>query len=738
MTEPSSTPRRPGRVSTVLVGLLVLTVGVLVTVGLVIGQREITQRLEATDVVVDADARVLAGIQRELLLLQLELSAPRPSATEVERRARVVTRRTRDLVGTEQRAVLGEELAGLARDYRRIWLADVRPLLGSAVGGGPQAAADRREALETITVLEASYDNLAHGSEVHRRERAGAEAEDADDDLRRLLGLLSVLFAAGLAFSVAGVAVLVRTNHQRLAAVRHLESLNAELLFYSRIVQATDSALVATDVRGRVTWVNEAFERATGHRLADVLGKRPADFLAGPGTDREVLRQIASTVGRGAPVRGEVALYSAAGEESWISLDISPLHTDDGDLDGYFGVLTDITERHEAEELLTAARHAAEESAQEKAAFLATMSHEIRTPLNAVLGLTDLLLLTDLDDEQRDYTETAHQSGAHLLALVNDVLDYSALEAGRLEYADEPFSVVDVLQQTLTMFVAGAEAKGVELRLRHAPDLPARLRGDAMRLRQVLVNIVGNALKFTEHGTVSVDCEVAGRPDGDRVEVVTRVTDTGIGIPRWRIPDLFRSFVRGDASTTRQYGGTGLGLAISRRLVEAMGGTIDLESEVGAGTTVTIRMVHARVEEIRPALATTPRRLLDHSELRVLVAEDDLVNQLVVVRMLGRLGIEPAVVANGREAVEAVRLGDFDTVFMDVEMPVMDGLRAVRLIRDSDLRHQPWIVALTANALSGDRDRFLAAGMDDYVSKPVTLETLTTSLARAREVGGVG
>ncbi|SDC88048.1 hybrid sensor histidine kinase/response regulator [Nocardioides lianchengensis] len=725
----------PRGVALGVLGFLMLAVSVAVSADLVVGSRDTARRIDETQALIEADPRTLGQVQRELLRLEL-LLRERARPADVRLGEQFVTQRVRESALPKQRDVLGSQaLVQEAQEVEDRWLTQVRPYVRESLGKGDRAADARLAAIEGISRLEEDYNTLAAAGEINRRQQAAAASETTADmlwDMRRMLVLLSLLFIAGIAFTVIGAWLLVRTNRHRLSALRNLEELNEELTFYSRVVQATDSALVATDRMGHVTWVNEAFERTTGYRLDEIRGRRAADFLTGETTSREVLRQIDEAGARGLPIRTELAQYTADGEEFWVSLDLSPLHSDAGELEGFFGVLTDITERHEAEELLTAARQAAEASAQEKAGFLATMSHEIRTPLNAVLGLTDLLLLTELDEEQRDYTETAHQSGNHLLALVNDVLDYSALEAGRLEYANQPFSMAQLLDETLTMFVANAEAKGIELRLRQSPDVPPALRGDAMRLRQVLVNVVGNAMKFTEQGSVSVDCDLVGSPWGHRLEVVLRVTDTGIGIPRWRIPDLFRSFVRGDASSTRQYGGTGLGLAISRRLVEAMGGTIDLESEVGVGTTVTIRMVHDRVEEEPPPVPRAAQAVLDHSERRVLVAEDDVVNQKVVVRMLGRIGIVPTVVENGREAVEAVRTGAFDTILMDVEMPVMDGLRAVRLIRDTDLPVQPWIVALTANALSGDRDRFLAAGMDDYVSKPVTLDALSGALDRSR------
>jgi PAS domain S-box-containing protein len=547
----------------------------------------------------------------------------------------------------------------------------------------------------------------------------------------------SDLSVAALASGVAGAALWWRADRRRERALRRLKTHNDDLAFYARMVNATTNALLTTDAKGRVTWVNEAYERTTGWRLEEVRGRRPEDFVSGPATDPETVQQVVDGIAAGGPIRVELATYQRDGSHRWVTADVAPLHDTDGDLEGYFAVLTDITERREAEQILVEARRAAEETARQKTAFLTTMSHEIRTPLNAVLGLTDLLLLTELGAEQRDYVETAHRSGSHLLNLINDLLDHSALEAGRLQPAQTPFSLASVLGETAAMLAPAATARGIELRTHLTPDVPASLLGDQARLRQVLVNLVGNAVKFTECGSVVVQAQVVRRredADGQVVhEILTTVTDTGIGIPQWRIPDLFQSFVRGDASTTRQYGGSGLGLAISRGLVEAMGGSVELESELGRGTRVLVRTEHRAAAPPPLAAAGTcaiAGGAADAERLSVLVAEDDAVNRKVVVGMLDRLGIVPSVVGNGRDAVDLVERVDVDVVLMDVEMPVMDGVSAVRRIRDSPGR-RPYVIALTANALRGDRERFLEAGMDDYLSKPVTLESLTAALGRA-------
>jgi len=513
-------------------------------------------------------------------------------------------------------------------------------------------------------------------------------------------------------------------------ATSRLESANEDLTWYARIVQATSSMLVVTDTHGRVRWSNSRYHAFTGQPESELLGRDVRELLCDASDECD---RLASALTDGVPARMDLQLRGRDDGLAWMSVTVSPEVGEDGMLRAFVFVLEDATERHEAQVMQERARHAAEESARAKSSFLATMSHEIRTPLNAVLGLTDLLLQTELDADQRDYVGTAKQSGEHLLALLNDVLDFSAIEAGGMQYDTTPLSLRTLLESTVSMFSAETEQRGIDLVLDHDPGLPERVRGDSVRLRQVLVNLVGNAVKFTERGGVRVSTRVTERrPHACTVEIT--VTDTGIGVPPWRIPQLFQSFVRGDATTTRRYGGTGLGLAICRGLVEGMGGSIDLQSEEGVGTTVSLRLDLAVVPDEVSRRARTVDALPDFSHLRVLVAEDEPINQLVVTKMLGRLGLHPDVVVNGSEAVAAAGSTTYDVILMDVQMPVMDGVRAVQLIRELDLEHPPHVVALTANALSGDRQRFLDAGMDDYVSKPMTIDALVDALDRATQV----
>jgi len=428
----------------------------------------------------------------------------------------------------------------------------------------------------------------------------------------------------------------------------------------------------------------------------------------------------------------ERALEHRSGDAEWerdlgngLVVHVTDRRTKEG---GVVSVFHDVTA---AERRLAQAKRNAEAANQAKSQFLATMSHEIRTPLNAVLGLNELMLHSQLDSQQRRHAELIGSSGRLLLALINDILDVSRIEAGHLQLTSAPFSARAAAEGVVALMRERAVAKGLALRLDLAPGEDAPIVGDAIRVQQILFNLIGNAIKFTDAGTVQVSLAVQPGTGG-AVTLQLAVSDTGIGIPESAMPTLFDRFTQADSTTMRRYGGSGLGLAITREIVQMMGGTIATTSTPGRGSRFAVSIPSHLAERRDAAPAAAAAGVAEAVRaLRILVAEDNDVNQILISALLARMGHVVHMVANGQLAVEAVRRGDYDLVLMDLQMPGMDGMEATQAIRAlDDARAALPIVAMTANAFEEDRRACLAAGMDDYVAKPIDVEQLARAIAR--------
>jgi two-component system, sensor histidine kinase and response regulator len=480
-------------------------------------------------------------------------------------------------------------------------------------------------------------------------------------------------------------------------------------------------------MEGKILDCNQACARVLGYGSREELLSVPLpELFADPAdgfTARDLLRR------EKALTNFDVPLKRKDGSVVWILENVSLISN--GASQFVEGTFIDISERHQAEQEMRKAKEAAEAANRAKSDFLANMSHEIRTPLNGIMGMTDLVLDTDLDPQQRDDLNTVKAAANSLLGIVNDILDFSKIEARKLDMERVEFNLKDNVNETVRGFYLGASQKQVELACHFHPGLPATVLGDPGRLRQVLVNLIGNAIKFTEHGKVVVRVEKLSETT-EEVTLHLSVSDTGIGVPPDKQEAIFEAFVQADTSSTRRFGGTGLGLTIANQLVGLMGGRIWVESEVGKGSTFhfTVHLGRLEVPEARSVGVATVTLKQAGKRLRVLVAEDNPVGLLLVMRLLEKRGYLAVPTASGRQALAALEKEEFDLVLMDVQMPDLNGFEATAAIREKERLtgvHLP-IIALTAHAMQGDRERCLAAGMDGYVTKPIQTEELFAAI----------
>jgi PAS domain S-box-containing protein len=494
-------------------------------------------------------------------------------------------------------------------------------------------------------------------------------------------------------------------------------------------------AIAITDHFGRIIFWNDIAEQLFGHKAVDICYKKAESVLPELRFIEELLKKEDMSG------QGEVRVKRPTGEEIICQWRARPRPMGEG----VTIVFDDITSRVLVEHELREAIRTADAAFRAKSEFLAVMSHEIRTPMNSIIGFTELLLDTPVDKRQRDYMEIVRANGITLLELINNVLEFSRIESGKVDVNVAPVDLAELVAGVIDSMWVEASRKGIELFSRIQDEVPQKVMAVELELRRILLNLVSNGVKFTDHGSVQVFVQIMFADD--KQFLLFQVNDTGIGIAQDKVDRLFKTFSQVDSSSTRRFGGTGLGLAISKKLCEAMGGRMWMQSTPGKGSTFFFTMPLVTVDHIelpRPKkdehkddiTAGISAPVVEQRPLNILVAEDEPMNQLLVKRFLSKMGQTCELANNGREAVEKLKGNTYDLVLMDVQMPDMDGIHAAKEVRAGNCgedRKKVYICALTAYAMAGDQERCIDAGMNDYLSKPLTLPSLRRAIERASE-----
>jgi PAS domain S-box-containing protein len=552
-------------------------------------------------------------------------------------------------------------------------------------------------------------------------------------DGSRFPAVVSVTALRDAQDSIIGYLLIGTDNTARKLVEAEQKKLDQRLRdqqFYTRsLVESNIDALMTTDPSGIITDVNKQMEALTGCTRDELIGAPFKNYFTDPERAETGIKRVLSEK---KVTDYELTACARDGKQTVVSYNATTFYDRDRTLQGVFAAARDVTERKRVEAELQQAKAVAESASQTKSDFLASMSHEIRTPMNAIIGIADLLAKTPLTPEQDNYVQIFRRAGDNLLHLINDILDLSKVEASQLELERTRFSLNDLLGKVTEMVAVRAHEKGLALVCEIAPEVPRDLVGDPTRLRQVLLNLLGNAIKFTESGEVALRVT----PDADSSApgaLRFTISDTGIGIPGEKLGAVFERFTQADSSTTRRYGGSGLGLTISKRLVELMGGRISVESGLGKGS------VFSFAVPLEIWVGATGRATVSVGTglepplpaLQILLVEDSTDNRTITVAYLQDTPYRVEIAENGAIAVEKFTAGHYDLVLMDRQMPVMDGLTATRAIREwEQANHRPptAIIALTASALRGDKEKFVAAGCTAYLTKPIKQEMLLQAI----------
>ncbi|WP_127589647.1 PAS domain S-box protein [Paenibacillus lautus] len=511
------------------------------------------------------------------------------------------------------------------------------------------------------------------------------------------------------------ISQIVDITNSKVAEQRLQESIER----YTSLKKYNHDAIISFNLEGGIINGNQMAEQLTGFKIPELIGTKISNLIG----ERNLARLLSPTADYVAVEKAINVIHHKDGHTVEVLATLAPIVIHNKNV-GFYIIAKDMTEQKR----LIIEKEAAEKTNNAKSEFLAMMSHEIRTPMNGVIGMTDLILETELDEEQRDYVQIIKKSGTTLLNIINDILDFSKIESGRTELVEETFNLRTALSETLNLILPKALEKNIEVTTSVASNVPNQVYGDVTKLRQILMNLLSNAIKFTPNGAVSISVQCVEN-QGNSALIKFSVMDTGIGVPSEKVAQLFEPFYQVDHYMTRQVEGTGLGLAICKKLVQLMGGDIWYEknqNQPGSVFTFTVDFSFKLDAGNKQENGTVHENHSSGNDLKILIAEDNEVNQLVLKKMIEKLGYNSTTVQNGLEAVEAFERYSYDIVFMDIQMPFMDGTEAARLIKESTTSEKkPYIVAVTAHAIKGDREKYLGMGMDEYVSKPVSMNVIS-------------
>ncbi len=508
-----------------------------------------------------------------------------------------------------------------------------------------------------------------------------------------------------------------------------LERTNAEVEKLLWVVSKTDNSMAVASEKGLIEWVNEGFERLTGYGFDAVAGTHGDILVKGaPSGLNPKSQHFKELVATKRSVTYESKNYTKNGQEFWVLTTITPIIGSDGEIQKIITIDSDISDRKKAETELLFAKRKAEKLAKTKEEFLTNLSHELRTPMNAIIGVSQLLEDTRMTKKQQSYLKALSFASDNLLNIINDVLDLSKIESGQIEYESVPFDLNQMIQDVGEMFSFRAKEKDLQFHVK-TEGIPGLVIGDPSKLNQILLNLLSNAFKFTDKGAVFFSITLLEQ-QGSRSSIQFQIRDTGIGIPKEKQGVIFESFKQAESTITRKFGGTGLGLTIVKKLVDGLGGTLQVQSELHKGATFTICIPFGVVEHTAPP---TPESLPENDRAklkgkRCLLVEDNELNQMVVCEFLGAAEMEVETAENGNAALATIEKTTFDIVLMDIQMPEMDGYEAAKELRKRGFKKP--ILAMTAHALSGEIEKCSAAGMDDCLTKPIKRHVLYSKIAQ--------